>query len=294
MVGNLRLPFIVTEPLTGGYPNLRAPLITAQPVQGGYPNLRVPIVTAQPLQGGYPNLRMPIMVVQALFPVAEDLPVSTTPFPGFGNSVSNPAIPAAADPFNTALPGLSFSVHKKPTFKTKISESTNGNEFRSALMQYPRWDFELTYELLEDKSGAASSLKTIMGFFLSRQGSFDSWLFKDPDDYLVTNGFCGVADGVTTQFPLCRTMGDFHEKVGQVDTANTINVYVNGVLQAPASYTVTLPNLIVFSSAPVSGNVTADFQFYFACRFIDDQQDYEKFYDKLWNLQTCDFRSIIQ
>lgn len=293
MVGNIRLPIIITEPLTGGYPNLRAPLVTAQPLQGGYPDLRVPLIAAQPLQGGYPNLRMPIMVVQALFPVAEDLPVSTNPFPGFGNSVSDPSVPAAKDPFTTALPGLAFSVHKKPTFKTKISEASSGNEFRNALMQYPRWDFELTYEFLEDSSGAASSLKTIMGFFLARQGSFDSWLFKDPDDYLVTGGLCGVADGVTTEFPFCRTIGEFAEKVGQVDEANTINVYVDGVLQT-TGYTVTLPNLIVFDSAPVSGNVTADFQFFFACRFIDDQQDYEKFYDKLWNLQTCDFRSIIQ
>jgi len=60
------------------------------------------------------------MVVQALYPVPEDLNVSTIPFPGFGNSVGNPSVPAGKDPFNTALPGLTFSVHKKPMFKTKM------------------------------------------------------------------------------------------------------------------------------------------------------------------------------
>lgn len=293
-MSEIRTPMIISHPLTGGYGSIRAPLVMANPLTGGYPDVRVPLLVSNPLIGGYSTPRCPLICLQVLFPVSEDLPVSTNPFPGFGNSTVDPSIPAAADPFSTALPGLTFSVHKKPTFKTKVSEATSGNEFRNALMQYPRWDFELTYEFLEDQSGAASSLKTIMGFFLARQGPFDSWLFKDPDDYLVVDGFCGVADGVTVEFPFCRTMGEFHEKVGQIDPANTINVYVDGVLVDPGDYTVTMPNLIVFDVAPASGNVTADFQFFFACRFIDDQQDYEKFYDKLWNLQTCDFRSIIQ
>lgn len=290
----IRLAYMVTQSILDGYSRVRLSFSATQATVDGYSAIRLSDFQPQPLTDGYSVIRTALYVCQALFPVAEELPVSTTPFPGFGNSVSNPAIPSAADPFNSPLPGLAFSVHKRPTFKTKITEAASGNEVRTALAQYPRWDFELTYEFLEDSSGADSSLKTIMGFFLARQGSFDSWLFKDPDDYLVTAGYCGEADAVTTEFPFCRTMGEFHEKVGQVDTANTINVYVDGVLVDPADYTVTLPNLIVFDSAPTSGDVTADFQFFFACRFLEDQMDFEKFMDKLWSLQTCDFRSIIQ
>jgi hypothetical protein len=250
-------------------------------------------------------------------------------------------------------------------FKTNISEAASGNEVRNSLAQYPRWEFTLQYEFLEDKTGAASSLKTIMGFFLARAGSFDSWLFKDPDDYLATNNFCGLSDGVTTQFPFLRSIGTFQEKVGQVDTANTITIFMSlgeeatvpvtpgpytvtvsqaplwiedlGVMQgitpltkvsgAPGAgqysvvsgdytfnaasqgedvvisyrytvdsldYTVTLPNLIVFTTAPPEGQISATFQFYYACRFIDDELDFEKFMDKLWSLQECGFRSIIQ
>lgn len=293
-MSEIRLTYTLAQPVVAGYSSVRINLTYVQPLTAGYSTVRVNDFVPQPLTGGYSKIRLTEIIVQALYPVPEDPKVSTIPFPGFGNSAITPSLPAAKDPFNSSLPGLTFSVHKKPMFKTRISEGAAGNEVRNAMMQYPRWDFELTYDYLEDKSGANSSLKTIMGFFLARQGSFDSWLFKDPDDYQVTAGICGTSDGVTTAFPFARAMGGFIEKVGQVDTANTINVYLDGALQSPSLYTVTLPNTMVFTTAPAAGTITATFQFFYACRFVEDQMDFEKFYDKLWSLQTCDFRSIIQ
>lgn len=293
-MSEIRLTWAITQPASGGYSKAWLSAMVAQPLADGYSAARLSWITAEPLIGGFSQIRLTEVICQALFSVPEDLPVSTNPFPGFGNSVADPSIPAAADPFNTALPGLAMSVKKKPMFKTRISESANGNEVRNALAEYPRWEFELSYEFLKDPAAGESSLKTIMGFFLSRRGSFDSWLFKDPDDYLVVAGYCGEADAVTTQFPLCRTMGEFHEKVGRVDTANEISIYVGGVLQDPDDYTIVLPNLVVFDSAPTTGDITASFQFFFACRFNEDEMDFEKFMDHLWNLQSCEFRSIIQ
>lgn len=366
MAGELRAPLVVVEPGSEGEPNLRDSLVTIDPLSEGSPDLQGSLVTLDPLTEGYRNLRITLLVIEALHPVAPEEYMSTTPFPGFGNSVSDPSIPAGADPFNTALPGLTFSVHKKPAFKTRIAEAAGGQEDRNALWEMPRWDFELTYDFLEDRSGADSSLKTIMGFFLSMQGSFDSWLFKDPDDYLVTLGTMGTTDGVTTQFEFRRPLGGFSEIVGQVDTVNTLNVYLTpdepqtipvtpgpytitvdhaadyeadvgvtkgglpltkvtgapaasqyavnettGVytfnatdqgdavvityryLVPPADYTITMPNLVVFDVAPEAGIVSWTGQFYFVCRFIEDAMDFEKFADKLWSLQTCEFRSLV-
>ncbi len=62
----------------------------------------------------------------------------------------------------------------------------------------------------------------------------------------------------------------------------------------PSAYTVTLPNLLIFDSAPLDGSVvSATFDFWFVCRFIEDSMDFEKFSDKLWQLQKCDFKSIL-
>jgi hypothetical protein len=366
-MSNVRLSYTFLQPLEAGFSNARVSVIFASPLTGGYPETRVPLISADPLTGGYPNVRVPIFFLEVLQPIEPEPHMSTNPFPGFGNSASNPALPAAKDPFNTPLPGLSFSVHKKPRFSTRISESASGHEVRSALMQYPRWEFELSYEYLEDSANAESSLKTIMGFFLARQGSYDSWLFKDPDDYQVTNGFLGESDGLTPQYAFARSMGEFLEVVGQVDTANSINLYLsveeaasvpgsdprtvtvanaasfeedlgvvrNGSEQMtrvtssptsgqysvdeetgvytfssansgsslaisyrylvdPSDYTITMPNLVTFSAAPPAGTLTADFQYFFVCRFIEDEMDFEKFADKLWNLQSCEFRSVLQ
>lgn len=364
-MSEVRVPYFLGQPLHEGYSDVRVTVTFTQPLHEGFPSVRSNVQFAQPLHEGYPTVRVPLMVCQALFPVLPELNVSTDPFPGFGNSTTTPSIPAGRDPFNTPLPGLSYGIKKKPMFKTKISEGVAGNEVRSSLTEYPRWDFEFSYEFLEDSTGANSSLKYIMGFFLQRRGSFDSFLVKDPDDYLVQGGWLGDSDGTITQFPFLRNLGGFNELVGQIDTANTISIYheiaegatipatpgpytvtvthaaafssdvkvMNGLTQMtkvasapaageysvsagvytfnsadqgdpitityrylvdPADYTFRMPNYLVFDAAPASGAVYADFQFFFACRFVEDQMDFEKFYDELWNLQSCKFRSIIQ
>lgn len=343
--------------------NARTPFIWDQPLHDGNSIIETSLFLDQPLHDGYSVIECSYFFSQALMPVFPEGPVSTEPLPGFGNSTTDPAIPAAANPFSTGLPGLSFNVHKRPGFKTNIKEAASGQETRNALMQYPRWEFELSYEYLYDQASGESSLQTLMGFFLSRQGSFDSWLFKDPDDYQVTVGLIGTGDGVVTDFYFQRTMGGFSEIVGQVDEVNTISIYnqatetgtipatpwqvtvthaadyfdtasvlINGVPGVrvassptagqysvaagvytfaaanqgqsysityqytidPADYTITAPNLISFDVAPANGiGIYATFQFYYQCRFLEDQQDYEKFMDRLWNLQSLEFKSIL-
>src|SRR6478736_5712931 len=105
---------------------------------GGYSNVRANFVTAQPLSGGYSTIRLAFLLCEALISVEGDRPVSTNPFPGFGNSVSDPSVPAAANPATSGLPGLAFSVHKRPTFKTNIAEAASGYEVRNAIADMPR------------------------------------------------------------------------------------------------------------------------------------------------------------
>lgn len=355
---DVRVSLSVIEPVAEGTPNVRVNEVTVDPLTEGYSAIRVNMHQVDPLTEGYSAIRISLFVVESLQPVEPEPFMSTIPFPGFG---SDPT-----DPFFTPLPGLAFSVYKTPMFKTNIQEAATGNEVRTALAEYPRWDFKLSYEFLEDRTGAESSLKTILGFFLARRGSWDSWLFKDPDDYEVTNGYCGDSDGVTTEFPFLRGIGEFYERIGQVDTTKTLNVYLmldgeaqtipnvgpftitvtnaatfqedGGVTKSgipmtkvtgapaagqyavssggiytfhssdsndavlisyrytvdPADYTVTMPNRLIFDTAPVAGIVSADFQFYFVCRFLEDAMEFEKFSDQLWSLQECAFRSLVQ
>lgn len=292
-MSEVRLSWTVTKPLTGGYSNVRVSVIFVEPLLDGYPNVRLSTVFVEPLLDGYPNVRMSEIGAQVLFPATEEPPMPTISFPGFGNSEANPAVPAGADPASTPLPGLAFSVHKKPIFNTKIDEAASGRENRTSYTEYPRWEFELEYEFLKDPKEGESSLKTIMGFYTDMQGPFTSWLFKDPDDYLCEGAALGTGDGVTTEFYFRRYFGSRGEPVGQIDTDNDINVYSDGVLVDPADYTL-YQNRVVFDSAPAGGEVlTADFQFFYVCRFLDDDMDFEKFMDQLWSLRSCSFKSIL-
>jgi hypothetical protein len=85
----------------------------------------------------------------------------------------------------------------------------------------------------------------MMGFFLNMRGRFSTWLFKDPDDYIVTAGFQKTFDGVTTGFNLVRGMQGFYEPVGQLNTDETLTVWLQTneshvIPSTPGPYTVTI------------------------------------------------------
>lgn len=284
MAGQLRAPLVVTEALAEATASLRAPLVTIEASSEGAPRLRGSLVTIDALSEGNRNLRVALMFIEALVPVPPEGHVSTELFPG---SLGSP----------TALPGLAFVIHKRPRFSTAVYPGSSGVSVRRAMMQYPIWEFELTFEFLRDNDAINSNeYRTLCGFFLSRQGGFDTFLLKDPDDYQVTGGSLGTGDGTTTQFPFLRSFGGFEELVGQVDNGNPIHIYDNGVLKTLGTdYTIALPNQLIFTVAPAAGHaITADFQFFFNCRFQEDVADFDKFADKFWELQKIVLETVIQ
>lgn len=186
-----------------------------------------------------------------------------------------------------SLPGLSWSIGKQPEFKTVITEAAGGVESRVALWSAPRWHFKLTYELLRDD--ATAELKTLMGFFLARQGKYDSFLLRDPDDCAVVGQALGIGDGANTVFPLVRSFGGYSEQVGALDQLS--GVAVNG--QPVAASIAPFGRAVTLAVAPPAGAVvTADFSFLFRVRFDIDLAEFEQFAARLWQLQTCDLVSL--
>src|ERR1035437_6964770 len=89
------------------------------------------------------------------------------------------------------LPGLTWPFVKQPMFHTKVQRAVSGKEYRAAFMQYPLWTYTLYFNFLRDLV-SLPELQELMGFFNARQGSFDNFLFNDPDDYTVTDQLFGV------------------------------------------------------------------------------------------------------
>lgn len=198
-----------------------------------------------------------------------------------------------------SLPGLAWSRHKKPGFSTRVASHVSGREVRLPLMSYPLYEFEAVYGGLASSATpafatlGASSLQSLMGFFLQLLGQAGVFLYTDPDDNTVSGQNIGVGDGTTQRFIVSRTLGGFSEPASYVTAVS--NVYLNGIDQGAAgvNWQFTAPNMLAFAMPPGAGlAITATFTFAFQCRFLDDQLDFEEFMSALWKLDKLSFRSI--
>lgn len=202
------------------------------------------------------------------------------------------------------LPGLAYSVIKRPKFFTGVGKSATGREVRVNYAANPLWEWDLTYAYLPDKqsdsAATASDLKELVGFYLSQNGSFSAFKFEDPDDNAVTAQFIGTTDGVTTTWILVRTYGGGSgagtEPIGWVNTDEPFHVFLDGTLQDPSTYTllttIGVLQQLRFNSAPAAGHViTVTMRFYYCVHFSADTYDFEKFMDKLWSTQTITLAS---
>jgi uncharacterized protein (TIGR02217 family) len=195
------------------------------------------------------------------------------------------------------LPGLTWSVTKSPKFATRVQTSYSGRELRVLDQPYPIWTWTLVYNFLRDQNdlshGAAlgvgyDELRTLAGFFLRQQGSFQTFLYNDRSDNTAVKQFVGVGDGITTQYQLVRAFGGFVEPT---TVPSGISVFVNGVA---ASFTLGSYGVIALSSTPRPGDaITASFGYVYPVRFTTDALDFENFMYQLWELKKLSFQSVL-
>ena len=197
------------------------------------------------------------------------------------------------------LPGLAWSVTKTPTFQTRIQRAASGRELRALDYPYPLWQFALVFDFLRDNPKAGyDELRSLMGFFMLCQGAFGTFLFQDPSDFQVTGQQIGTGNASTSVFQLQRAMGTTLPNGGFFEPITAPNavgaIYLDGITQNPASYSVdSNTGLVTFDTAPGSGLIiTADFTYYFRCRFIEDRYDFENFMYRLWQLKKLTFISV--
>jgi len=205
------------------------------------------------------------------------------------------------------LPGLGWSVSKAPRFATRIQRAVSGRELRVVEQPNPIWTWTLTYSLLRDAHDARAAsgpgigydeLRTLAGFFLQQQGSFQPFLFADPTDDTASAQAIGTGDGSATVFQLVRTMGaalpggGFAEPITAPDAVSAI--YFDGVRQSMSGYVVdAATGLVTFASPPPAGQlVTADFTYFFRVRFADDSTEFENFMFQLWALKQVRLQSV--
>jgi uncharacterized protein (TIGR02217 family) len=198
------------------------------------------------------------------------------------------------------LAGLGWDVGRTEIWKNILQENVSGKETGVALWTYPKHQWEMAFDFLRQgvvHAGTYSEFAQLAGFFNQRQGRFDTFLYTDSDDNAVTAQGIGSGNGTAVAFQLVRTFGGFVEPVLAPNSVTAVKV--NGVTKTPVTdYTVSnwgsaAPGVVTFTSPPASGAaITADFSYYWPCRFVDDSLDFAKFASALWKGQKVSFRSV--
>ncbi len=143
-------------------------------------------------------------------------------------------VPVPAMPFDfPTLPGLSWSVHKKPTFSTRVASHVSGREVRSPYFMQGLYEFELTIDGLDSNSAfpglGLQSLQALLGLYMQCQGQYGTFLYADPTDNVAAAQSAGFQNsgGTLTSFTIQRAVGFGQEPVSWVTGVS--QAYVNGL-----------------------------------------------------------------
>lgn len=209
-------------------------------------------------------------------------------------------------PGQTTIPGIAWPLSKVPTMQTRIQRAVSGRELRALDYPAPLWQFQLTFAILRDGSDARgigpgsgyNELQSLLALCAACYGAYGTFLFSDPSDSAVTGQSLGTGNASQSTFQLQRTLGaspSFTETIYAVNTLSA--VYLNGIVQSPSSYNCAVglnsTGMLTFTAPPPFGAaITADFSYYFRCRFVDDSQQFSYFSYQLWELKKLSFISV--
>jgi hypothetical protein len=205
-----------------------------------------------------------------------------------------PSTPPTPGPYSTfpAIDTLGWSVKLSPIFSTGTAMHVSGKELRAAKYVVPLWRIELNYDLLRLASPYAE-LEEIAGFFEASLGEEAAFYFEPPTLSPVASQALGTGDGATTTFPFTVSIGGV--SLSPANVGSSPNIYLNGVLQSSGCSvnTTALSSSLTFATAPAAGvSITADFDWFFLCRFDDDSEDAEEFMSELYALQSLRLRTV--
>ena len=191
-----------------------------------------------------------------------------------------------APPIFPTLAGITWPVKRTPLWNTLKQEMASGAITRVPLYSYPRYQYELSFELL--RADANAEWQTLEAFWNGVNGGGAMFLFNDLADNTVAAQPFGEGDGITNTFQLVRSLGGF---TVPVFTPNIIaGIKIGGT--PTSAYTLGSYGQIVFTTAPGAGQLlTWDGSFYWPCYFDEDSAAFSQFAYRFWELQSVKFTS---
>ena len=190
-----------------------------------------------------------------------------------------------------------FSITKEIDWRTLRSQTVSGISRRRATWLRPLHRFSVHLGALSERDGKAEATK-LYNFYMAQLGGYRAFKFQFPGEGTWEGQPTRKLsdDGTTAVFQAQVKYGGDYENPVVVDqkllVPGTINVYIDGALQDPSSYTLDEDEGTITMSS-TTGTVTADYQRYYKCVFRDDTMSLELFQWKLWRtgvvLQEVDY-----
>ena len=126
-------------------------------------------------------------------------------------------------------------------------------------------------------------------------GQSNVFAFNCPWDNSRSDQALDAGDGTTTTFTAYRTWGIGNNATkAPVGLINTVSqVTVNGSVVSPFTYSVGRDS-ITFDTAPANGaTVAMTFTYYYLCRFVEDEQNFEEFAKNRWTVPSLKFQAVV-
>jgi hypothetical protein len=202
-------------------------------------------------------------------------------------------------PGNASGAARGWPIKKRPVFPPGIEQTPTNQvgETRIATGIYGYWQFEMTFPLLNKTfNDPTGYLAKIAGFFLSMQGTANSWLYDDGTDNTIPASSpvqFGVGDGVTKNFQLVRPIGDYQDVIQNLNGVTSI--YDAGILLV-SGYSIDAKGVVSFTAAPTAGHVLSwSGKYYFRCRFLsaDAMDSLTNVFTNYWQLPKLEWKSLL-
>jgi uncharacterized membrane protein len=199
---------------------------------------------------------------------------------------------------------VGFPVKVSIVMDTVVGTTKSLREMRVAQRVFPLWDIEILFEELRDQTQNVTPDNRFTGFkqyqqlcqlWLMMYGQTNLFAFDCPWDDSRTNQTIGRGNGATTVFTIYRTWGEgATATIAPIGLINLVfNVSVDGTTIPSSQYTLGR-NSITFGTPPANGSIiTMTFSFYYLCRFVEDEQDFEEFAKNRWTVTSLKFRAVL-
>lgn len=167
---------------------------------------------------------------------------------------------------------FSWKSKKTQKWNTTSQRSASGMERTMTNQFYPAWTIEASYPAITDDEA-----RELQGFTALQKGASEPFWWLDPEDYQATNQV--LAPLGNNQYQAVMVQGGYVEPVEYID-----NVTVRVAGSVVTNYSLN-GGTITFTSAP-SGEVTADYRYYWKTKLSNDGITIEKIFD---NVNKCSF-----